>query len=341
MSTPLNLTRPQKAAAVLVAMGKPSASRLLKFFKQEELRALVEAARMLRTIPQGELEKIVAEFEDEFTEGAGLLDSGDTMETMLNESLSPEEMNAVMGVETVDVGFVEPPPPVWPQVERLAPARLGAFLAGEHPQTVALVLCQIAPQAAANVLVTLDKAARGEVVKRMMTMANVPDGALRIIEDQIRERLLVESSAKDVSAGQMRVANVLNELDKSQIEEVMQDLEASGSVDVEGIRSKLFTFDDIPLLSQKARVTLFDGISTETVTLALRGADPALLEPVLSSIGARTRRMIESELTSGSDNVNADAVARARKSIASTAIRLANEGNFELPSTQPAQDAAA
>jgi len=58
------LTRAQKAAAILVAMGKQSAGRLLKFFKQEELKGLVEAARTLKTIPQSELEKIVGEFED-------------------------------------------------------------------------------------------------------------------------------------------------------------------------------------------------------------------------------------------------------------------------------------
>src|SRR5690606_40563242 len=73
----LTLTRPQKAAAILVAMGKPSASRLLKFFKQEELKSLIEGARMLRTIPQADLERIVAEFEAEFTEGAGLIRSGE------------------------------------------------------------------------------------------------------------------------------------------------------------------------------------------------------------------------------------------------------------------------
>jgi flagellar motor switch protein FliG len=341
VSTALNLTRPQKAAAILVAMGKQSASRLLKFFKQEELRALVESARVLRTIPQSELEKIVAEFEAEFAEGVGLLDSGDTMETIMNESFSPEEMNAVMGVDKVDVGIAEvPPEPVWPRVEELEPSRLGAFLAGEHPQTVAVVLSKLAPQAAATVLVTLDKATRGEVIKRMMSMTSVPDSALRIVEDQIRERLLVESVTKDTSAGQTRVANVLNELDKGQLEEVMQDLEASGSADVKAIRSKLFTFDDVPLLAQKARVTLFDGISTEMVTLALRKAAPALVESVLSSIGARTRRMIESELASAADNVKDEDIARARKQIAAAAIRRASEGAFSLPSAEP-QDAAA
>jgi flagellar motor switch protein FliG len=342
VSTSLNLTRPQKAAAILVAMGKQSASRLLKFFKQEELRALVESARLLRTIPQSELEKIVAEFEQEFAEGAGLLDSGDTMETIMNESLSPEEMNAVMGVETVEMGIPEEPPePVWPKVEKLEAPRLGAFLAGEHPQIVAVVLSKLAPQAAASVLVTLDKATRGEVIKRMMSTTNVPDAALKIVEDQIRERLLVENVSKDSSAGQMRVANVLNELDKGQLEEVMSDLEASGSTDVQAIRSKLFTFDDIPLLTQKARVTLFDGISTETVTLALRKADPALVEAVLSSIGARTRRMIESELVAGPDSVKDEDISKARKQIASTAIKRASEGAFQLPSAEQPQGAAA
>ena len=337
-TTALSLTRPQKAAAVLVAMGKPSASRLLKFFKQEELRALVEAARMLRTIPQSELEKIVAEFEAEFTEGAGLLDSADKMETMLNESLSPEEMDAVMGVEKPEA--VDASPSIWPDVEKVEAARLGAFLSGEHPQTAAVVLAKLAPQAAANVLLTLEKPTRGEIIKRMMTMTNVGAAAEKIIEEQVRTRLLAESATKDTSAGQARVANVLNELDKSDLEEVMQDLEASGASDVEAVRARLFAFEDIVLLTQKARVTLFDGISTELVTLALRNAEPAMTEAVLSAIGARSRRMIEAELAAEVGNVNADDISRARKSIAATAIKLATEGAFELPSMQK-QDAEA
>ena len=177
------------------------------------------------------------------------------------------------------------------------------------------MLSKLAPQAAANVLVTLDKAARGEVIKRMMTMTKIPEAAVKIVEDQIRARLLVESATKDISAGQIRVANLLNELDKTQLEEVMQDLEASGTGDLDAIRSRLFTFEDILLLTQKARVTLFDGISTELVTSALRKAEPALVEAVLSSIGARSRRMIESELASEAGNLkDEDITRRARRS---------------------------
>jgi flagellar motor switch protein FliG len=329
------LTRAQKAAAILVAMGKPSASRLLKFFKQEELKALIEGARLLRTIPQSDLEKIVAEFEAEFTEGAGLLDSADKMDTILNESLSPEEMSALMGNEA-PVAKPEGPPPVWPQLEKLEPLRLGAFLAGEHPQTAAMILSKLAPSASANVLLTLEKPVRGDIIKRMMTMTAIPDSAIRIVENQIRTRVLTDTGGKDISAGQARVANVLNELDKSQLDEVMKDLEEAGTGDLDGIRARLFAFEDIELLTQKARVALFDGISTEIVTLALRGAPTGLAECILSAISQRSRRMVESELNSGSEGVPFEDVARARKTIATTAIRMANEGAFTLPFVQDA-----
>jgi flagellar motor switch protein FliG len=332
--TVLNLTRAQKAAAILVAMGKPAASRLLKFFKQEELKALIEGARLLKTIPQSELERIVAEFEAEFTEGAGQLDSADQMDDLFNETLSPEEMNAIMGKG--QQAAANQPPPVWTELEKLEPARLGTFLAGEHPQTSALVLSKLAPQSAANTLLTLEKPLRGEIIRRMMSIATIPEAATKIIENQLRSRVLGETNTKDTSAGQSRVANLLNELDKGQLDEVMQDLQDAGTPDLEAIRARLFSFEDIPLLTQKARVALFDGLSTELVTLCLRNTPAQLAESVLSSIGARSRRMIESELGQGSDGIAMAEILKARKTVASTAIRMAREGAFELPSTQDA-----
>jgi flagellar motor switch protein FliG len=333
MSTAATMTRTQKAAAILVAMGKPSASKLLKFFKQEELKALIEGARLLRTIDQADLEKIVAEFEAEFTEGAGLLDSAARMDTILTESLSPEEMNALMGVNQPEAEQ-EGPQPVWPQIEKTDPARLGAFLAEEHPQTAALILSNLSPAAAASALLSLEKPARSEIVKRMMSMAAIPEAATRIVEGQLRSRVLAESSTRDTSAGQIRVASVLNEMDKDQLDEVMQDLEQAGAPDLEALRSRLFAFEDVVLLTQKARVALFDSVSTELVTLALRNAPAALGEAVLSSIGARSRRMVESELGQESGSVAQADIVRARKSIAAAAIRMAREGAFELPAMQ-------
>ncbi|MCC0045032.1 MAG: flagellar motor switch protein FliG [Brucellaceae bacterium] len=339
MSQLPTLSRSQKAAAILVAMGKPSAGKLLKFFKQEELRGLIEAARSLKTIPQSELDRIVSEFEGEFAEGAGLLDSGDTMNNILTETLTPEEVDAIMdGEKEVDD---EPKETFWPQLEKLPPERVASTLEREHPQTVALVLSTIAAPASAAIMVKLPKQMRGEVVKRMMSLGKVSEQARELVESKLRAKLTDDSSVRDNSAGQMRVAGVLNELDKSLLDDVMEDMVAAGTPDLEELKSKLFAFEDVVLLSQASRVALFDSIQTEMVTVALRGAEPELTEAVLSAIGARSRRMIESELKDAAGNIPADEISAARRAIASAAIRLASEGALELPGQADGEDAAA
>ena len=165
------------------------------------------------------------------------------------------------------------------------------------------MLSNLSSAAAAAALLTLEKPVRSEIVKRMMSMANIPEAATRIVENQLRARLLAESSTRDTSAGQIRVATVLNELEKEQLDEMMEDLEKSGTPDLHELKSRLFSFEDVLLLTQKARVALFDSVSTELVTLALRNSQASLAEAVLSSIGARSRRMIESELSQGADGI--------------------------------------
>ena len=73
-----------------------------------------------------------------------------------------------------------------------------------------------------------------------------------------------------------------------------------------------------------------------SLALALRGAGEDLAEAVLSAIGARSRRMIESELTVPSDAATPAEIAKARKRIAATAIGLAATGALELPAMQDA-----
>lgn len=335
MSLEGKLTKAQKAAAVLVAMGKPSAGRLLRFFKHEELKALIEAARQLRTIPQSELENIVAEFEEEFTEGAGLLDSADQMDTIINESLSAEEISALMGWGKPSLMSQEALP-IWPELAELSAERLHALIKEEHPQTIAMVFANLDSEPAANALLIFDKRERAEILKRMLAMTTVQPAAKQLVENQLRIRLTADGRSKDASTGQAKVASLLNELDKSVLDEIVSDLEATGIEGVEEVKARLFTFDDIVLLDIKSRITLFDGISAEAVTLALRDAPAELVEAVLSSLGARARRMIEAELSVPSDAATPAEVAAARKRISGMAISLAANGVIDLPAMQNA-----
>jgi flagellar motor switch protein FliG len=290
---------------------------------------------MLRTIPQSELENIVAEFEEEFTEGAGLLDSADQMDSLLNESLSAEEIGALMGWGKPSL-MSDEAPPIWPDLAALSADRLSALIKDEHPQTIAMVFTNLDSQPAANALLTFDKSMRGEILKRMLAMTTVQPAAKQLVENQLRLRMASDSGGKDASAGQTRVASLLNELDRDVQDEIVFELESKGVEGIAEVKARLFTFEDIPMLDQKARVVLFDGMSTEMITLALRGATPPLAEAILSALGARSRRMIESELTIPADAATPAEISKARKRIAATAIGLAATGVMELPAMQSA-----
>ncbi|TGV51566.1 flagellar motor switch protein FliG, partial [Mesorhizobium sp. M00.F.Ca.ET.149.01.1.1] len=96
------------------------------------------------------------------------------------------------------------------------------------------------PQTAANVLLTMEKPIRSQIIRRMVTMANIPDTATRIVENQLRASVLSQKTTRDTSAGQERVAGVLNEMAKPELDELMQDLEEAGTPDLAGVRSRLF-----------------------------------------------------------------------------------------------------
>ena len=95
-----------------------------------------------------------------------------------------------------------------------------------------------------------------------------------------------------------RIADIINGLEPADADDVMKALEAARPQDAKAVRSMLFSFLDLPRLSQRARALLFDKLSTDLVVLALRGTDAEFREAALSAMAARSRRLVEGELAS-------------------------------------------
>ena len=127
------LSQADKAAAVLLAMGKGVAGKLLKFFTQHELQMIISSAQTLRVIPPDELAQIVAEFEDLFTEGTGLMDNAKAIESILEEGLTPEEVDSLLGRRAAFQAYEAS---IWDRLRhRVSLALIGLFGGGaERPK---------------------------------------------------------------------------------------------------------------------------------------------------------------------------------------------------------------
>lgn len=333
MDKQIELNSVQKAATILVAMGRERATRLLKYFKGQELRRLIDAAHSLETIPQTYLDELVEEFEREFAEGGGLLDSAEAIDSIISEAFTPEEFRQLLEPAAEIEEAVETEP-FWPKMDTIETEEVSEFISQEHPLTRAVILSKLSSRKAADIVAMFDRDNRKQVLKHMMALGTPSGRASRVIENVLREQFADNGSDTAANEGRIRVANVLNELDKSNMEEVFDDLANDSDPDnMAAVKSMLFRFEDIVLLEQSARSVIFDSIEADAITAALRGAEEELSEAVLSALGQRTRRMIESELAAEGP-ADDEATAQARRDIASTAISLASEKRITLPSAQ-------
>ncbi len=326
------LSPSDKAAAVLLAMGKGVAGRLLKYFTQAELQAIIVSAQSLRPIPSNELIDLVNEFEDLFSEGAGLMDNAKAIEDILEEGLTPDEVDGLLGRRTAFQAFEAT---IWERLQEADPAFVAKALGSEHAQTIAYILSMVPATAGAKILMEIPERRRADIINRTVNMKPVSAKAAIVIEARVTE-LLRELETETNSVGTVKVADLINQLDKPEVESLLNALEALSKDSVKKLRPKIFLFEDLLVMAQRSRAALFNDISADVITTALRGAPNDIREAVLSAIGARQRRMIETDLSSGTIGVNPRDIAVARRSVAQEAIRLAATGQIQLKDSEAA-----
>jgi flagellar motor switch protein FliG len=332
--SPRNLGREgaEKAAILLLAMGKPLASEILGHFSAEELREIPRLATELGPVSASELEVLVEEFAGQFSGGVKFLGTGGEVEKLLTEALSPEQMKAL-------IPAAEPVPeaeaPVWERLSSVPDAVLVTHLGTEHPQTAAAVLSQLAPSVAARLVSQMPPVQRHAIVSRMCSLRPLGGEAVAMLERALAADLLRTVQKSTGPDSRARMADILNRLEKEEVDELIARLEMARPADAEALKRMLFSFEDLPRLSAAHRTALMDKVPTDRLVVALRGVNPAFQDVVLSSLASRARRMVEAELASGEAG-NAKDIAAARRQISEMALDMAARGEIEL--IAPAED---
>ncbi|RCL03164.1 MAG: flagellar motor switch protein FliG [Candidatus Tokpelaia sp. JSC189] len=320
------LSGQQKAAALLVAMDKPTAARFLKYFNSDELRKLSSQVRNLPDIKISDFEKLVQEFEEAFAEGASFSQAEERFTSLVRETLPEDEATAVLDpnqdTDRTDSNVFE-------IMDHMTAEELQPYLTNEHPQTVAYILSRLPDELAAKVLLAQIPAVRSNIVQRIIHLKPVYAAADVIISQALHSALVRQTESKQKSHYK-RIAMILNQLDKNELDAVITSLESIGIEDMSNIRAHMFMFEDISRLTSRARLLLFDEIPVETIITALRNADTTLIELTLASLSQRTRRMVETELATSDIGLSQDKIMRAKREIANTALRLAQQGKISL-----------
>jgi flagellar motor switch protein FliG len=324
------MSGPEKVAILLLALGKAKAAKLLKRFDADDLRLLARSVTDLRPVTASDLEGLVEEFGQRFSSGVNFVGTADEIRDLLADVMPAEESTPEPAAPEPQS---EPGEPVWDKIGRMRIEMLRALLMQEHPQTVAFILSRLGPEAAAKAISSLPTDYRSDLLCRMLGIRKVPDQVIGVVEARLASALAVATP----SGSRNGIADILNRLEKTQSDAVLQSLAAVRPEDAKALKGMLFSFEDLMLLPPPARTAVLDSVPIERLILALKGTDATFQAAVLSALGARSRRMVEAELQGGGAAAVRD-VADARRVIADTALKMIAKGDIQIPAPDDLDD---
>jgi flagellar motor switch protein FliG len=230
------LSGAEKAAALLLMMGKPPAARLLKQFDQPDLRAVALAAAGLGAILAAMLDRLVEEFVIDFSAGADLLGDAGQAKSLLGDALPPEQIADILGLAPGETG----PPDVWRSLAQAPEGAIVALLMAERAATATYILSRLDPPVATRLVAALPRGRRNAALCVLVAPLDVTPLAARLIEEGVEAALKRAPTSGADAEGRSRLAGIINSLDPEEAEDAIRALEQVRPKEAAIVRTMLF-----------------------------------------------------------------------------------------------------
>jgi flagellar motor switch protein FliG len=320
------LTGPQKAAAVLLALGEEQAAPLFQRMHEDEIRDVSAAMAGLGTIPAQVVEDLCREFAEQIGQAGNLIGTYESTEQLLLRTLPKDRVAQIMDEIRGPAGRT-----MWDKLGNVNEAVLANYLKNEYPQTVAVVLSKVRPEHAARVLSLLPEGFAMEVVMRMLRMETVQKEALEGIERTLKAEFMSNLARSNRRDAHEMMAEIFNNLDRQSEQRILSALEERSRDAAERIRGLMFTFDDLQRLTGPGLQTLLRAVEKDKLALALKGASETLRDLFLRNMTERAAKLLKDDIAALGP-VRLRDVDEAQAAIVATAKDLAAQGQIELNS---------
>lgn len=321
---PRNLSANEKVATILMTMGQSAATEVMRHMDQGDLRAITVAMAELKPVPLPQIDELVEDFVKEFGGGTSLVGDASQVHKLLSGFLPEDQIADIVAEMEGRVNET-----IWDKISAVPEASLSGYLTNEHPQTCALIISKLHPSMSAKIMADMSTEARDGIARRMLNCKAVVADAVTLVEDALHEDFMLNIAQSQGGDSHARMAEIINKMESEQMESLLGGIAEKNPKSAEVLRSLLFTFDDIVKLNPKALQTLFDGVSTDQLTMSLKGTNESFRGTVLSCLASRTRRMVEQDLAGGEPATQRE-VTEARRAITDRALALGQRGEIDL-----------
>ena len=316
----------QDAAILMMSLGEAEASEVFKHLSPKEVQKLGEAIAKTSQVTRDRVDDVVGKFTGIAASQSLLVsNSGDYVRSVLKLALGDDKAALLIDriLQGGDVSGIE-------SLKWMEPSSVAELLRNEHPQIVAAILVHLDYDQASDVLKLLPERQRNEVMLRVATMEGIQPTALKDLNEVLFKVLAGGDKIRKSSLGGIKAAAEMINLMGTAIEGTVIESIRAHDVDLaQKIMDKMFVFDDILKLDDKAIQMVLKEVSSDVLIVALKGAQPELKERILANMSSRASAALREDLESRGP-MRLSEVEAQQKEILKTVRRLADEGTIVI-----------
>ena len=283
----------QKAAILLIGLGPEKAATIFKHLKEEEIEELTLEIANTRSVSPQTKEDIMTEFYQICLAQQYIAEGGiGYAKELLEKALGPEQAQGVIMKLTASLQ-VRP----FEFVRKTDPSQLLNFIQDEHPQTIAMILSYLAPGQSALVLGALPPEKQADVAKRIAMMDRTSPDVIKEVE-RVLERKLASLVNQDytIVGGVDSIVSILGNVDRGTEKHIMESLEIEEPELADEIRKKMFVFEDILLLDDRAIQRVLREVDNADLELALKSTTEEVQNVIFKNLSKRLAAMIKEDM---------------------------------------------
>ena len=287
------ITGLQKAAVLLIALGPERSASVFKHLKEEEIEELTLEIANTRSITPQVKDNVINEFYEICLSQQYIAEGGiGYARELLEKALGTEKASDVINRLTASIQ-VKP----FEFVRKTDASQLLSFIQDEHPQTIALILSYLGPQQCAMILSALPPERQADVAKRIATMDRTSPDVIKEVEKILESKLAnLVNQDYTIIGGVDHVVEILNTVDRGTEKHIMETLEIEDPELADEIRKKMFVFEDILLLDDRAIQRVLRDVDNNDLAIALKGSNEEVQNAIFNNMSKRLAVMIKEDM---------------------------------------------
>ncbi len=287
------LTGKQKAAILLISLGPEVSAEIFKHLKDDEIEQLTLEIANTRTVRNEDREMILNEFHElllakEYIASGGIDYAKEILEKALGTQKALDiiqRLTATLQVKPFDF------------IRNTDPSQLLNFIQAEHPQTIALIIAYLEPDQAAAIISALPPERQADVARRIALMDRTSPEVIREVERLLERKLSTVVSEDFTSAGGVQtVVDILNRADRTTEKTIMESLEIQDPEMAEEIKRRMFVFEDIVGIDDRAIQQLLREVDGKDLALALKGTSEQVSTKIKRNLSRRAVDMLDEDM---------------------------------------------